>query len=243
MRGLTDATASLVRRAAHLLEESCGSGRSLEELAGQLGCTDRHLRRAFKAEYNVSPVQYLQTCRLLLAKSLLTDTDLSVLDVAMAAGFGSLRRFNGLFKNHYRLSPTVLRRQTAGGSRQPGEITLALGYRPPYPWQQMLDFLAPRAVPGVEVVQEEKYFRTVHLATAEQKHLYGWIRVGKHTKKDVLSVTVAASLLPALPQVLARVRHLFDLNQDPDAIYEVLSAWRQTPVSKRRSPRAPRKRC
>lgn len=76
-----------------MLEKNCGSGQSLEEIAGRLGCTDRHLRRVFTAAYNVSPVQYLQTCRLLLAKNLLTDTDLSVLEVAMAAGFGSLRRF------------------------------------------------------------------------------------------------------------------------------------------------------
>lgn len=82
-----------------MLEENCGSGQNLDELARRLGCTDRHLRRVFTAEYNVSPVQYLQTCRLLLAKNLLTDTDLSVLDIAMAAGFGSLRRFNDLFKS------------------------------------------------------------------------------------------------------------------------------------------------
>ena len=92
-----DATSSLAHRAARLLEELCGSEQSIEEVAHRLGCTDRHLRRAFTAEYSVSPVQYLQTCRLLLAKNLLTDTDLSVIEVAMAAGFGSLRRFNDLF--------------------------------------------------------------------------------------------------------------------------------------------------
>jgi len=92
-----DATSSLAHRAARLLEELCGSEQSIEEVAHRLGCTDRHLRRAFTAEYSVSPVQYLQTCRLLLAKNLLTDTGLSVIEVAMAAGFGSLRRFNDLF--------------------------------------------------------------------------------------------------------------------------------------------------
>lgn len=97
---VTDATADLVYRAARMLERNCGSGQSLREIAERLGCTDRHLRRVFTAEYHVSPVQYLQTCRLLLAKNLLTDTDLSVLEVAMAAGFGSLRRFNDLFKKN-----------------------------------------------------------------------------------------------------------------------------------------------
>ena len=108
---ITDATAVLVHKATRMLEENCGNGQSIEELAGKLGCTDRHLRRVFTAEYHVSPVQYLQTCGLLLAKNLLTDTDLSVLDVAMSAGFGSLRRFNDLFKNHYHLSPTALRKK------------------------------------------------------------------------------------------------------------------------------------
>jgi AraC family transcriptional regulator of adaptative response / DNA-3-methyladenine glycosylase II len=108
---ITDATANLVYRAARMLEKSCGSGQGLDELSGWLGCTNRHLRRVFTAEYNVSPVQYLKTCRLLLAKNLLTDTNLSVLEVAMAAGFGSLRRFNDLFKKHYQLSPTVLRKR------------------------------------------------------------------------------------------------------------------------------------
>ena len=128
---ITDASATLAHHAARILEENCGNGQSLDELAGRLGCTDRHLRRVFTAQYNVSPVQYLQTCRLLLAKNLLTDTNLSVLDVAIAAGFGSLRRFNDLFKNHYHLSPTALRKRMPIERKQSGNITLALGYRPP----------------------------------------------------------------------------------------------------------------
>ncbi|MDR1959312.1 MAG: helix-turn-helix domain-containing protein [Planctomycetaceae bacterium] len=220
---VTDASASLARRASRLLEENCGSGQSLEELAGCLGCTDRHLRRVFAAEYHVSPIQYLQTCRLLLAKSLLTDTNLTVLDVAMTSGFGSLRRFNTLFKKRYRLSPTSLRRQTAGGRKSRDDMTLFLGYRPPYLWQQMLNFLAQRAILGVETIQGGKYLRTVHLVTEEQKHVYGWISVSKPSHKDILTVTVAASLLPVLPQVLARVRNLFDMYCEPDAVYEVLT--------------------
>ena len=95
---IVDATSILAHKAARLMEENCGTGQNLEELAARLGCTDRHLRRVFMDEYHVTPVQFLQTCRLLLAKNLLTDTNLSVLDVAMAAGFGSLRRLNDLLK-------------------------------------------------------------------------------------------------------------------------------------------------
>lgn len=218
-----DATSALVRQAARLLEENCGSGQNLEEYGRRLGYSARHLRRAFTAELKVSPVQYLQTCRLLLAKNLLTDTDLSVLDVAMAAGFGSLRRFNDLFKKQYRLSPTSLRKQAVGQKDNEGRITLTLAYRPPYQWRQMIDFLAQRAIPGVEAVDENGYLRTVHYVTGEGKHIYGWIQVGHRPEKNALTLTASSSILPALPHVLARVRHLFDLYCYPDAVYETLA--------------------
>lgn len=221
---ITDATANLVYRAARMLEENCGNGQSLDELAGRLGCTDRHLRRVFTAEYNVSPVQYLQTCRLLLAKNLLTDTDLSVLDVAMAAGFGSLRRFNDLFKKQYNLSPTALRKRTSKEKKHNSDVTLALGYRPPYRWEEILNFLAGRAIAGVDTVKNGEYMRTVHLVTAEGKPVYGWIRVGHKSQNNALTITANETLLPVLPQVLARVRHLFDLYCDPDAVYQILSS-------------------
>lgn len=219
---ITDATTNLVYRAARMLEKNCGSGQSLEELSRRLGCTDRHLRRVFTAEYKVSPIQYLQTCRLLLAKNLLTDTDLPVIEVAMAAGFGSLRRFNDLFKKHYNLSPTALRKGILEEETYTGNVTLALGYRPPYPWEEMLRFLAGRAITGVEVVKENTYMRTVHVVNPEGKHVYGWVQVGHRPQKNALTVTVSETLLPVLPQVLARIRHLFDLYCNPEAVYETL---------------------
>jgi AraC family transcriptional regulator of adaptative response / DNA-3-methyladenine glycosylase II len=206
-----------------MLEENCGSGWSLTELAGQLGCTDRHLRRAFTAAYKVSPVQYLQTCRLLLAKNLLTDTDLSVLEVAMAAGFGSLRRFNDLFQKHYRLTPTALRQKIPAAPNQRGSLTLNMGYRPPYLWEKMLEFLAGRAILGVETVKDAEYRRTVRLLSADKKPVSGWIRVKHEAQKNALAVTMSETLLPVLPQVLARVRQLFDLYCDPGAVYETLA--------------------
>lgn len=221
---ITDAAAMLAHRAARMLEENCGGGQSLGELAGRLGCTDRHLRRVFTEEYHVSPVQYLQTCRLLLAKNLLTGTNLSVLDVAMAAGFGSLRRFNDLFQKHYRFSPTALRKHLSEGKRQNDNITLELGYRPPYRWEEMLNFLAARAVPGVEVVKDGEYWRTVGLPNTNHKYVYGWLKVGHRPIKNTLTVTVSETLLPVLPQVLAKVRHLFDLYCNPHTVYEALSS-------------------
>lgn len=218
---VTDATASLIQQAAKTLEEECGNGDSIEETASHLGCTSRHLRRVFTSEYNVTPTQYLQTCRLLLAKSLLTDTNLSVLEVAMTAGFGSLRRFNDVFKKQYKLVPTALRKQGGNRKKQTDEITLALGYRPPYQWEHILSFLALRAIPGVETVKDGKYYRTVHFLNGE-KHIYSWIQVANQPEKNTIAVTMSAELLPVLSQVLAKIRNLFDLSCDPYAIYEGL---------------------
>lgn len=221
---VTDARSNLVYRAARMLEENCGSGLCLEEIAGRLGCTSRHLRRVFTAEYQVTPVRYLQTCRLLLAKNLLTDTNLSVLDIALAAGFGSLRRFNELFKKDYKLSPTALRKRMPQEKQQNEHITLAVSYRPPYRWQTMLGFLAGRAVPGVEVVTDNEYMRTVSLQNSAGEYMAGWLRVGHLPHKNALAVAISESLLPVLPQVLAKVRHLFDLYCDPQTIYETLAS-------------------
>lgn len=222
-----DAAARLSQKAALLMEEDCLCESSLEELAGSLHVTDRHLRRVFVSEYGVSPVQYLQTCRLLLAKSLLTDTNLSVTDVAFTAGFGSIRRFNALFKKHYRLCPSALRKQMLPS--QIGDhdsITLFLGYRPPYLWDSILTFLGERAIPGVETVSDDAYHRTVAIMQGETA-CRGWITVRNAEKKNALAVTVSGTLLPALSFVLLRVKLLFDLQCDPAEIYLKLAGMNE----------------
>lgn len=222
-----DASASLARRAARLLEDHCGSDLPLDALARRLGCTDRHLRRVFVAEFSVTPVQYIQTCRLLLAKNLLTDTDLSVVDVAMASGFGSLRRFNALFKSQYRLVPTSLRQRREKRAEPAAHIDLTLSYRPPYQWDAMLAFLASRAIPGVELIEDGTYARAVVLPGPDGEPHSGWIRVGHLPGKTALTVRASASLLPVLPLVLARLRHLFDLGCAPEAVDEVLGGMNE----------------
>jgi AraC family transcriptional regulator of adaptative response / DNA-3-methyladenine glycosylase II len=218
-----DAVANLARRTARILEENCADDKCLEEASKRLGHTDRHLRRAFMCEYNVSPIEYLQTCRLLLAKSLLTDTKLSVLDVAMAAGFGSVRRFNESIKKQYNLSPSDLRKQARENGGERGNLTLALGYRPPYDWEKVLSFFDGRAISGVEIVKNGEYMRVVRLPLAGGGKVHGVVRVGHRPEKNALAVTVSESLLPVLPKALARIRCLFDLYCDPQAVYETLS--------------------
>lgn len=213
---------SLAHRAARMLEEGRGQGDRLDGVAARLGCSVRHMRRVFMEEYRVPPVRYLQTCRLLLAKSLLTDTGLPVIEVAMAAGFGSLRRLNALFRERYGLTPTDFRGRGREGGGQ-GAITLSLGYRPPYRLGAILGFLGARAIAGVEKATDREYSRTARLVTAEGRELRGWLKVGRVSGKDELGVTVGESLLPVLPQVLARVRGQFDLGCDPDAVHETLA--------------------
>ncbi len=123
-------------------------------------------------------------------------------------------------KKHYQLVPTALRKRQAEAKSHNGEITLALGYRPPYAWDKILKFLAGRAITGIEVVNNDEYLRTVKLQNAEGQQFCGWVRVGHRPVENTLSVTVSESLLPVLPEVLARIKNLFDLYCEPEAVYE-----------------------
>jgi AraC family transcriptional regulator of adaptative response / DNA-3-methyladenine glycosylase II len=215
-----DANRRLAQAAAGLIDDGrLGAEAKLPELAQALGVTDRHLRRVFGAEFGVAPVEYAQTQRLLLAKRLLTDTSLPVIEVALASGFSSLRRFNHLFRARYRMTPGSLRREAPAIARE--ELAFDLAYRPPYDWEAMRDFLARRAIAGVEAVDERRYLRTVRLERAG-KTIAGWISVAPSKKRPALAVTVSASLAPALPAVLGRVKHLLDLSCRPDEVAAAL---------------------
>lgn len=152
-----------VQRAAELIREHAGSCR-IADMAAQLGLSERQLRRLFERTYGVAPTAYRTTCRLLLAKSLLTDTDLPVTRVAFACGFSSVRRFNDAFSQRYRMAPSHFRRKAAGAARaDAGPVVLHVGYRPPYRFDLLLDFLRLRAIEGVEAVEGGAYLRTVRL--------------------------------------------------------------------------------
>ncbi len=219
-----DATSRLAQAAASLIEDRTLDGERLDAVAARLGITDRHLRRAFGSEFGVSPVAYAQTQRLLLAKRLLTDTALPVTEVAYASGFGSLRRFNALFRERYRLQPGQLRRHmTASGAGAADALRFELAYRPPYDWPAMSGFLAARAIAGVEAVEAGRYRRAVRVA-ADGKTALGWIEIAPSPKKPALHVTVSASLAKALPPVLSRVKALMDLACNPAEVAQGLGA-------------------
>lgn len=215
---LVDSPDALARAAARLLDAGAGDT-GLGAVAARVGVTERHLRRVFAAHYGVTPVEWLQTQRLLLAKRLLTETAMPIAEVALAAGFHSLRRFNSLFRERYRLAPTQLRRDApAAGS---DGLTLALDYRPPYAWDAILGFLRARAVPGVEQVIDDCYRRIVRLAVAGGE-LRGWIGVCHAAERSQLLLTIDPGLRRGLAPLLAGVRRQFDLDCDPQRVSAAL---------------------
>jgi len=215
------------QRVAHLLvqhiEESLGDEEGgLEAIAQKFEISSRQLRRIVQSELGVSPIELLQTRRLLLAKQLLTETKLPVTEIAYASGFASLRRFNDAFLTQYRMPPTRLRRESAGAVLNEGAgstSALQLSYRPPYDWTAILEFLQGRLMRDVEWVADERYARTIRIGKYT-----GWIRVEHLPAKRGLKVEFTHSLMPVLPAMLGRLRNLFDLTARPDRIADHLSA-------------------
>jgi AraC family transcriptional regulator of adaptative response / DNA-3-methyladenine glycosylase II len=220
-----DATSRLAQAAASMLEDATLDKEGLDSLAGRLGITDRHLRRAFGAVFGVSPVEFAQTQRLLLAKRLLTDTPLPVTEVAYASGFGSVRRFNALFRERYRLKPTQLRGRMRDSASAAGADVLRfeLSFRPPFDWTAVSAFLGARAIPGVESVEGGRYLRTARLIVDDREDR-GWIAVEVSPRKPTLRVTLSASLAKAVPPVLSRVKALMDLACNPAEVAQALGA-------------------
>jgi AraC family transcriptional regulator of adaptative response / DNA-3-methyladenine glycosylase II len=174
-RAIVYAVSRLARAAAYRIAAGALNGRSVGDLASELGVSERHLRRSFEREIGVTPLELALTHRLLLAKRLLADTKLSITQIAYASGFQSLRRFNAVFRERYRMCPSELRRPTREGARsaavdlQRGAadtgdfVRLTLAYRPPLDWDVLLDHLGRDAVSGIDVVEGRRYGRTVRL--------------------------------------------------------------------------------
>lgn len=212
-----DAVGRLAAAAASRIEDGALTEQSVSELAHSLGVSDRHLRRVLQQEFGVSPIQLAQTQRLLLAKRLLTDSHLSIAEIAFASGFSSVRRLNALFQKRYRLNPFSIRKVT----NVPQDVLRCeLAYRPPLDWQGLLRFLQARMIQGVEHIKDHCYLRTVRIGEYQ-----GWVRVSLIPKQDKLQVELSASLIAAILPVLTRVKALFDLAADPVAIANHLQSF------------------
>ncbi|HXK17832.1 MAG TPA: AlkA N-terminal domain-containing protein [Polyangiaceae bacterium] len=203
-----DAVSRVANTAVARIDAGALSGDgSVDALASELGVSARQLHRVVEAEFGVGPLALAQTRRLLLAKQLLTDTSLRVIDVAFASGFASVRQFNRLFKESYRLNPLALRRRSSG-ERQP-QILIKLGYRAPLAWQTLIGFLADRAGTRTEKVNGDSYLRTVRLGQHR-----GFI-AARPFGPGLLGVEVSPTLLAVLPDLRMRLRRLFDLEASP----------------------------
>lgn len=212
-------TSNTVSRALALIEAGAldspsGSGGDVDGLAARLGVGERHLRRLFRQHLGAAPVSVAQTRRVLLAKALIHQTDLSMAQVALASGFGSVRRFNETFQTLYDRPPSALRRR--GERVHEGGVRLSLPYRPPYDWPAMLAALRGRG-DGVEGPRWTRHL-TAGIDGADGSVFVEPAEAGR------VGICVEATDLKALPGVLARVRRVFDLSADPEAIARDLSA-------------------
>lgn len=207
-------TSNTVSRALALIEAGALDEGDVDRLAARLGVGERHLRRLFRQHLGAAPVSVAQTRRVLLAKALIHQTDLSMAQVALASGFGSVRRFNETFQALYERPPSALRRR--GERVHEGGVRLSLPYRPPYDWDAMFAALTARG----DTVEGRRWSR---LLTPEVDGAEGSVSV-EPAETGKVSICIEATDLKVLPGVLARVRRVFDLSADPDAIARDLSA-------------------
>jgi AraC family transcriptional regulator of adaptative response / DNA-3-methyladenine glycosylase II len=210
-------------RALALIADGALQDGSIEALAAQVALSSRQLRRLFLANTGATPVAVHATRRLLLAKQLLTETSLPITQVALAAGFNSLRRFNAAFRASCGMPPTALRRSTPErnallrAATPDNTLTLRLAYRPPLAFGAMLAFLAKRAIPGIERVSSDCYERAIGPADRS-----AWIRVTAAPDKPELRLEISGTDPRCIPDIVRRVRRLFDLDADMRAAHSVL---------------------
>ena len=207
-------TSNTVSRALALIEAGALDEGDVDGLAARLGVGERHLRRLFRQHLGAAPVSVAQTRRVLLAKALIHQTDLSMAQVALASGFGSVRRFNETFQALYDRPPSALRRR--GERVHEGGVKLSLSYRPPYDWDAMFAALTGRG----DMVAGTRWSRRL---TLDGEGADGSVTV-EPAEAGKVSICIEATDLKALPGVLARVRRVFDLSADPEAIARDLSA-------------------
>jgi len=212
-------TSTTVRRGLRLIAGGALDEGNVEDLADRLGVTGRHLRRLFNKHLGASPLAVAHTQRLHFAKRLIDQTDLPLAEIAVAAGYGSVRRFNDAFRNTYGRPPRELRRR--GRQDQPridsASLSVILSYRKPFDWLQMLSFLRGRAIPGVEAVTDTCYRRTICIDGRA-----GIVEVAHDASADNLALTVHGVQTTDLFSVVQKIREQFDLDAPIADIRRVL---------------------
>ncbi|HEU4516349.1 MAG TPA: AlkA N-terminal domain-containing protein [Steroidobacteraceae bacterium] len=226
-------TSAVVRRALRLIHEGTLDEDSVEDLALRVGVGARQLHRLFLTHVGASPVAVAQTRRLHFAKRLLDETSLPMTELALAAGYGSLRRFNHAFRETYGKPPRELRKARKAGLPAIGadEVALRLAYRPPYDWSALAADLAARATPGVERVDRGSYARALRIGKG-----IATLRVETIGGENALLLRVRGAPASALLSISASARRVFDLAADPASISATLGRDRAVAAALRRRP-------
>jgi AraC family transcriptional regulator, regulatory protein of adaptative response / DNA-3-methyladenine glycosylase II len=213
-------TQNTVTRALRLIGETGLEDGGVEGLAEHLGVGSRHLRRLFLRHLGATPSAVAQTRRLQFAKKLIDETNLSMGQIALASGFGSVRRFNGTIRKVYRRTPTQIRSLARQKSCEPEDQYLFhLNFRPPYDWKGVTEFLATRAIPGVEVLEAGVYRRSIRI-----NEICGYFEVSFDTGRNGVNVRVQIGDPRSLFFIIERVRAIFDLDADWRTIARTLGA-------------------
>lgn len=219
-------TSAVVSRALRLIEAGALDDGDGEALASRLGLGERQLRRLFAQHLGASPADVARARRVHFARRLLDQTDLAVTEVAMASGFASIRQFNHAVKATFGAAPTALRGARRLGDGAARGLHVKLPYRAPLAWNAMLAFLAPRAIPGVEAVEDGAYRRTVRVddvaAVVEIRPAAAVRGEAKPHHAAHLVMTADAACTRGLIGLVERARRLFDLGADSAFIDERL---------------------
>lgn len=205
-------TSAIVSRALKLILEGSLDSGNVDQLAERVGIGSRQLRRLFVQHMGASPIKIAITRRVHFARTLIEETALPITDIAMSAGFQSIRQFNHAIQSTYGQSPKRLREQAEkiGPTSQSSGLSIRLSYRPPFDWPSILKFIRMRAVPGVESVNEETYHRTIEIDGA-----CGELDVRDDQAQSQLTVRIHLARYEGLMSVVDRVRRIFDLGADP----------------------------
>lgn len=212
-------TSTTVSRALRFIGEGCLDEGTVEELANRLGLGGRHLTRLFEDHLGTTPVAVAQTRRVHFARNLIQETDLPMARIALAAGFGSVKRFNVLVKQVFGATPTQLRQRAGTVTAVGDNLVYRLAYRAPFDWDQVIGFLAGRAIPGVEDVTPAAYRRTIAGENGP-----GILEVAPVPGRDYLLMKVSLPELNGAIGLVDRVRRMFDCGADPAVIGAHLGA-------------------
>ena len=202
---------AVVQRAMRLIQQGWLQDRDLSALAAHLGITDRYLRQLFQQHLGASPKQFTLYHQCLFAKQLIHQTTLPMSAVALASGFQSVRRFNDCFKKLIQVTPTDIRRQSAGGRH--ADLRLKLHYRPPFSWSLMHQFLQQRYLTGVERLTEHSYGRSLTWA-GNSGHFIATHLPDKHAFEVILDWPDVSQL----KVVVTQIRRILDLDAESEVI-------------------------